>query len=254
MCKSCIWLPLVFAVLLFSVQVQSQEDGNLSRKLREQVAEWLEQAEKDDPVALFNLGQFYRKGIGMEPDLQQAEIFYRRAAEQGHVAAQLNLGSLYYFADDDHSRAAEAAHWWEQASRQGDARAAYQLGLLYLNGSRQLAPDLAQAEHYLQKAKARGVAAAEEALRFISQHRSDSAFFTVQLGAFSTLEAAKASGKAMQARAALANHGIEITSVRLGSGELAHRVHVGRFSERAAADRLCHQLKAEGQSCFVARQ
>src|SRR5262245_10683918 len=47
------------------------------------------------PAAQFNLGQFYRQGIGIAADMTIARYWYAEAAAQGHPHAQYNLGLMY---------------------------------------------------------------------------------------------------------------------------------------------------------------
>ena len=45
-------------------------------------------AEHGDPEAQFRLGEWYRLGVDMEVDSQQAALWYQRAAAQGHKRSQ----------------------------------------------------------------------------------------------------------------------------------------------------------------------
>ncbi|GAA0693148.1 hypothetical protein GCM10009104_20530 [Marinobacterium maritimum] len=122
---------VLVAWLFLSPPAWAGSDQTLSQRLAEQVATWYERAEQGDAGALFNLGQYFRKGVGIKPDLEQARRFYLRAAELGHPEAQLNLGTLYYF-DGGTPNYDQSRHWWLQAARQGNVDAQYQLAILYL--------------------------------------------------------------------------------------------------------------------------
>ncbi|MGD8325439.1 MAG: SPOR domain-containing protein [Sphingomonadales bacterium] len=98
------------------------------------IEEWLIEAARDNPYALFFLGQVYRLGRGVDVDLGIAEYYYSRAANLNHVAAQGNLGTLYYFAEPPLRRVEDAISWWTVAARNGDARSQYMLSVLYFNG------------------------------------------------------------------------------------------------------------------------
>ena len=51
------------------------------------VAEWRGPAGQGDADAQFNLGQAYRLGRGVEQNTRQAEVYYAKAAAQGHLKA-----------------------------------------------------------------------------------------------------------------------------------------------------------------------
>lgn len=121
----------MFSVMVTSAGADTADDRALSAQIVQQVEHWQELARKGDANAMFNLGQYFRRGIGIEPDLQQAQAYYQQAAELGHVGAQLNLGTLYYFAPDK-PNLTKVEYWWDKAARQGDPSAQYQLAILYL--------------------------------------------------------------------------------------------------------------------------
>ncbi len=128
------WNRWVLVLLLTAGTAVAAEPGgakSISAHLLEQVEHWHEQAEKGDANAMFNLGQYFRRGIGIQPDLQRAREYYLQAAELGHAGAQLNLGTLYYFAPDK-PNLEQVLHWWGQSAHQGEPRAQYQLAVLSL--------------------------------------------------------------------------------------------------------------------------
>ena len=99
------------------------------------VAEWRPLAERGDADALFNLGQVYRLGRGVDVDLDRASGYYREAALRGHADAQGNLGTLYFFdRDANEARRQEAVSWWLKAAERGNHRSQYMLGVLHWNG------------------------------------------------------------------------------------------------------------------------
>ena len=64
-----------------------------------------------------------------------AEIWYRRAAEQGHIKAQRELGILYANGGDFVEKDLEVAtDWLSRAAECGDADAQYILGQIYTSG------------------------------------------------------------------------------------------------------------------------
>jgi len=128
-------------------------------------------AEKRDPVAQYNLGVCYDKGLGVAKDEVEAVKWWRKSANQGYAKAQFNLGNSYdngtgvakdeneafkWFikaVDQGHAKVqsnqfnlglscftgvakdeVEAAKWWRKAADQGYAKAQYVLGYCYSNG------------------------------------------------------------------------------------------------------------------------
>lgn len=94
------------------------------------VAEWRPLAIGGDPDAQFNIGQAYKLGRGVPVDLAQAEQWYRRAADQGHLQAEDNLGLVLFTAN----RREEAMTYIMRASDRGEPRAQYVLGTAHFNG------------------------------------------------------------------------------------------------------------------------
>jgi len=98
------------------------------------VAEWRPLAVAGDPDAQFNLGQAYKLGRGVPADLAQAEVWYRRAAKQGHLQAGDNLGLILFTAN----KRDEAMPYINASAARGEPRAQYVLGTAMFNGD--LAP------------------------------------------------------------------------------------------------------------------
>ena len=82
-------------------------------------------------VAAHLLGKCWRDGMGVLPDDENAELWFRRAAEAGHDFSQYALGKLL----QSQMRMEEAVSWYEKAAAQGNPYAAYRLGQLYLEGT-----------------------------------------------------------------------------------------------------------------------
>ncbi len=94
------------------------------------VREWREPAAQGNPDAQFNMAQAYRLGRGVERDPSQAEIFYAKAAAQGHIKAADNYGLMLFQA----GRREEAMPYVVAASDRGDPRAQYLIGIAHFNG------------------------------------------------------------------------------------------------------------------------
>jgi TPR repeat protein len=129
------------------------------------VGQWREPAEQGDPDALFNLGQAYKLGKGVPQDLAEAEEFFRRAAELGHLQASDNYGLLLF----QGGKRNQAMPYVRSAAERGEPRAQYLLGLAHFNGD--LAPkDWVRAYALVSLAQQAGLAQATAALAQMDQH------------------------------------------------------------------------------------
>lgn len=102
-------------------------------------------------VAAHLLGKCWRDGMGVLPDDEQAELWFRRAAKAGHDFSQYALGKLL----QSQKRMEKAVSWYEKAAAQGNSYAAYRLGKLYLEG-KDISKDTAKAVEYLTNAAQEG--------------------------------------------------------------------------------------------------
>ena len=61
----------------------------------------------------------YDRGKGVDEDDQQAVLWYRKAAEQGHADAQYRLGSMYDQGKGVDEDDQQAVLWYRRAAEQG---------------------------------------------------------------------------------------------------------------------------------------
>jgi uncharacterized protein len=128
------------------------------------VGQWRPMAVRGDADAQFNLAQAYRFGRGVPADMRQAEEWYRRAAQQGHLQAEDNLG-LIMFQNGD---ARNAMPFIERSANRGEARAQYVLGTALFNGDT-MQKDWPRAYGYMTRASASGLSRASAALAQMDQ-------------------------------------------------------------------------------------
>ena len=101
----------------------------------QQAMMWFDRAAKAGSIpALFRLGTFYEKGDGVARDLQEARRLYIAAAEKGHTKAMHNLAVLYANGIDGKPDYATAALWFRKAASYAVADSEYNLGVLYARG------------------------------------------------------------------------------------------------------------------------
>ena len=98
-------------------------------------------------VAAHQLGKCWREGLGVLPDDNKAELWFRCSAEAGNDFSQYALGKML----QQQGRITEAVEWYKQASAQGNQYANYRLGKLYLQGE-DVPKDTAKAIEHLTQA------------------------------------------------------------------------------------------------------
>ena len=133
-------------------------DPNVSDEDKRSVVEMLEQNWEDSgsTSAAYQLGRVWRDGLGVPPDDEKAEMWFRRAAEDGHSGAQYTLAKILC----EQGKIDEAIPWYKQAAEAGNQFAAYQLGKLYLTGE-DVPKDVAKAVDFLTDAADQGNAQAQ---------------------------------------------------------------------------------------------
>ena len=129
------------------------------------VAEWREPALQGDADAQFNMGQAYRLGRGVEQNTRQAEVYYAKAAAQGHLKAADNLGLLLF----QNGRQQDAMPYVLDAASRGDPRAQYLLGIAHFNGDL-VERDWVRAYALLTLANSAGLPQAASAVRQMDQY------------------------------------------------------------------------------------
>ena len=100
---------------------------------------------------------YYRKAKALGDEKKDAEAFvwYRKAAEQGHMDAQCDLGYCYINGKGVSKDEVEAMKWYRKAAEQGRADVQYWLGHCYANGQG-VPKDEKEAVKWYQKAAEEG--------------------------------------------------------------------------------------------------
>ncbi|WDI30312.1 hypothetical protein PUV54_10115 [Hyphococcus flavus] len=83
------------------------------------------------PPAQLQLGELYKTGQGVEQDLGQARVWFRRAANGGNVLAMHRIGVMTARGDGGPADSQEAIAWFEQAANFGLVDSQYNLGAIY---------------------------------------------------------------------------------------------------------------------------
>jgi TPR repeat protein len=135
------------------MDVQAQYQFDLTYYNSENYVEALKAAGKGDAEAQNNLGWMYNDGKGVAKDKVEADKWFRKAAEQGHIDAQFWLGHMY--SSILFSNGEEAVKWYRKAAEQGEILAQYYLGLMYYKGEL-IEEDIEEAVKWLRKASEQG--------------------------------------------------------------------------------------------------
>ncbi len=123
-------------------------------KPQEEAPQAKKEPEPASPEEEYQKASSYAYGDGVERDMEKAALWWKKAAEGGHVQAQYSLGSYYL---KEPGRIPEAVKYLAMAAENGDALAAYQLGKLYQAGT-DIEKSQAQATYYFKKGAENGLA------------------------------------------------------------------------------------------------
>lgn len=131
----------ILFILLLSGASQAAPDA-LNEALRAEEAGddakaatlFLPLATKGDPVAQYNLGILYTRGLSIQKDYRAAVQWYLAAAEQGNAGAEANLAQLYENGEGVAQDYKKAMQWSTLAARQGDSSAQLHIGQMYAAG------------------------------------------------------------------------------------------------------------------------
>ena len=136
-------------------------------------------------IAAHQLGRAYRDGLGVLPDDEKAELWFRHSAEAGNNCSQCALGTLLL----EQGQSSEAVSWYERAAATGNQYAQYSLGKLYLQ-SKSIPQNVSRAEKYLTAAAEQGNQYAQYALgklylsgNKIPQNKEQAAYWLTQSAA-----------------------------------------------------------------------
>ncbi|EJK73043.1 hypothetical protein THAOC_05361 [Thalassiosira oceanica] len=85
---------------------------------------------KKDPAAINYLGEKYFHGrLGLQKDMQRVIELYNEAAELGSTNALFNFGNLYYLGDGVEKNTAKGVEFYEKAAMRGHVVSRHNLGI-----------------------------------------------------------------------------------------------------------------------------
>lgn len=119
---------------LFEIGNRYMEGRGVQENLAE-AAKWFEtSAAKGFAPALYRMGNFNEKGLGMPRNLTKAVDWYQQAAKQGNTSAMHNLAVLFASGANGTPDNASAVHWFTEAAELGVKDSQYNLGILAAKG------------------------------------------------------------------------------------------------------------------------
>ena len=148
------------AVLDYYQAVETLDADDVTQAEKREALQTLEQLwDSGFTMAAHHLGRAWRKGLGVLPDDEEAEFWFRQSAEAGAACSQYALGTLL----QEQGRMDEAMVCYKQAADAENQTAQYHLGKLYLQGN-MIPKDITKAERYLTAAAEQGSQYAQYAL------------------------------------------------------------------------------------------
>ena len=115
---------------------QAYRKGEAVLPSEETAHEWLQKAWETSngllPQVAVELAQQYAQGLGVDKDEQQAANFWAQAAQLKDPQAQYQMGSLAYA--EEPARLEDAFAWFSNAAMQGYAPAQYMTGFMLMQG------------------------------------------------------------------------------------------------------------------------
>ena len=140
------------AVLDYYQAVEMLDADNATQAEKREALQALEQLwDRGFTMAAHHSGRAWQNGLGVLPDDEEAEFWFRQAAEAGIACSQHALGTLL----QEQGRVEEAMDWYTQAADAGNQDAQYHLGKLYLQGNA-IPKDVIKAVEYLTAAAEQG--------------------------------------------------------------------------------------------------
>ncbi len=133
-------VPAMYA--LGELYRNGDDDGNGVAKDEAQAIRWYRPAaDKNDIDSQLALGKMYQQGLGVPKNLNDAAVWFRKAAQLGSPEGRYLLALLLMDGDPAHlighspsGASVEAMGWLRAAAEQGFAPAQYYLGMAHLAG------------------------------------------------------------------------------------------------------------------------
>jgi uncharacterized protein len=127
--------PLIFISILLSFVspsfAQSHQHNN-------QLQNIIDTSNSNDSKLLYQLGEKYIKGDGVERNFEIGMDLIMKSAKYGYIDAQFSLGYIYLYVFNDEQNNKDlfllAKEWFEKAANQGHIESQFFLGEIYNEG------------------------------------------------------------------------------------------------------------------------
>ena len=96
---------------------------------------YLKAAEKNHPLAQFELGAMYYDGVGVDRDYSAALRWFHAAAKQGNTESELNLGTMYSLGQGVDPDPEQSFQWYLRAADKKQVLGEFRVGLMLYEGT-----------------------------------------------------------------------------------------------------------------------
>lgn len=111
------------------------------------IVELEELAKNGDVGAIYELGQRYYKGVGVDVDYSKAKNYFEIASEKGSQGSNYYLGKIYYNGNGVQTDHLKAKEYFEKSANADNVFSSYYLGKLYYWGDG-VSKDVEKANEY----------------------------------------------------------------------------------------------------------
>ena len=140
----------------YSLALAYQEGHGTAMDIDQAIVWYKKAAAGNEPNALYTLGHMRHRGIGMKRDFVAAAKWYRAAGDNGHPKAMFNLARLYMSGLGVERSFSEGVAWIEKAANQGMFEAQWRLGEIYKSGGIGVEGDIEKAKMWYARAEKSG--------------------------------------------------------------------------------------------------
>ncbi len=137
-----------------------EKGWGVEQDMKEALLWYKKAAAQNNGPAYNSVGNFYRLGIGVKADPKQAFEWYQKGAATRDDQAMLNLGNCYFYGIGVEKDEKNAVKWWKDAANVGNVYAISQMGDCYYYGIG-TEKDMAKAVDYLTQAADHNIANAQ---------------------------------------------------------------------------------------------